>query len=245
MQDTDLLFEGLLLLMKASEAKKGIIAVNPERTNLIALLNKFVKTYADEGIEIKAVCDIFTLCSEGILVTSSLSAIEFARFFKSGLPMHERIVTLSGEGVKKPKNVRVRIGAILEEAVKEIGGYAEDLDPKSSRLIAGGPFKGSSIISDELSILSGTDAFLYLTNTEKEAMAMPCIHCGICIDYCPVGIQPIQIAMAHKVRDTDLLKKLGTDRCIKCGHCSSVCPSFIELSAAVTKAKNFLESVRK
>jgi electron transport complex protein RnfC len=208
---------------------------------------------------LKGVPDVYPLCREqalvkealgitcgeggrpsevGVTVLGTAHAIELARFLKTGLPMYEQIVTLSGEGFRNPKNVRVRIGTPLSAVVQEIGGYADGA--QNGRLIAGGPFKGASVVTDELSILSTTPSFLCLTDTEREAS--PCIHCGHCVDYCPVGLQPVQIMMAHKARDRGLLKKMGVDRCVECGDCAAVCPSYIELTNAMTKAKAYISS---
>ncbi|MCL2840417.1 MAG: 4Fe-4S dicluster domain-containing protein [Defluviitaleaceae bacterium] len=239
--DTDLLFEGLLLLMKNSGAEKGIITVRKNFESLLDVLTNTAKKYADHPIEIKAVEDILPMCQGhtpldvGVLTVDTDMTIAFARFLKTGIPQYERIVTLSGEGFRKPQNVQVRIGTLLKDVVEAIGGYVEGLNPKHARLVAGGAFRGSSVITDDLSILSTTNAFLCLTDIEKEVL--PCIHCGTCIDYCPVGIQPVQIAAAGKSHE--LLEKLGADRCVGCGHCSSVCPSFIELTSTTTKAKAF------
>jgi len=153
------------------------------------------------------------------------------------MQIYERVVTIAGDGFKNPQDVQVRIGTILKDVIEAIGGYVENLDPKNARLVAGDALTGSSIITDDLSILSTTDTFLCLTNTEKEVL--PCMRCGNCISHCPIGLQPVQIMMSNKNRD--LLEKLGVNHCTECGRCSSVCPSFIELTSAVTKAKTFFK----
>jgi len=266
MNNADLLFEGLLLFIKGSGAKEGIIAIDRNRTDLAKILNETAKKYSDHytdqnikiKIQVSFVPDTYpmgwerTLIEEvlgftydinkypvdaGVLVFNTTTAIEFARTLKTGLPLYERVVTLSGEGLANPQNVRVRIGTILKEVIDETGGYIEGFDPKNARLIAGGPFMGSGIITDELSIPAATGAFLSLVNTEKEVL--PCLRCGSCIEHCPVGIQPVQIAAAHKIRDLDFMEKLGTDRCIECGACTFACPSFIEVADSTSKAKNF------
>jgi len=253
--DADLLIEGLLLLMKGADAERGVIVVRQDYTVLFDALTSSAKKFPGKLVEILTVPDILPMRQEnalieralgircngslsdtGIYIADATSAMEFARCLKTGLPMHERIVTLSGDGFKNPKNVKVRVGTILKDVIAEMGGYSDKLDPKNARLVAGGPLTGSSVITDDLSILSDTKAFLCLMNTERKAL--PCMRCGTCIDYCPAGLQPSQISMAN--RDRLLLEKLGAGGCIACGACSSVCPSFVELTGAVAKAKAFI-----
>ena len=267
MNNVDLLFEGLLLFIKGAGAREGVIAVDRSRADLAKVLKESAQNYSNHytadkkmkiKIEIGLVPDTYPMGWEhalveelldftydvnklpadaGVLVFNTSTAIEFARTLRTGLPLYERIVTLSGEGLSNPQNVRVRIGTNLKEVIEEIGGYIKDLDPKNARLIAGGPFMGTGVITDDLSIPAATGAFLSLVNTEREIL--PCIRCGSCIEHCPVGIQPVQIAAAHKIRDIDMLEKLSPYRCNECGACTFACPSFIEVADSAIKAKNF------
>lgn len=252
-ENANLLFEGTLLFMKACGASTGIIAIKKGKQVLFNTLLEYSKNY--HNIQLKQVRDIYPMGWErmlikevlnksynklpseiGVIVDNSTTAIEFVRSIKTGLPMHQRIVTLSGDGINNPQNVKVKVGTLLNEVIEAIGGYNSQL-PKNCRLVAGGPFMGKSIITDNLAITSSSNAFIVLIDAKTRESA--CLRCGACIDNCPVGLQPIQIVKAYKAKSSDMLKKLCSFKCIECGTCSFVCPSSIQVTEETRKAKAF------
>lgn len=248
------LFEGVLIAMKAANAKNGIIAIKEGKPKLYELLSQTAKDY--DNIEVKQVRDVYPMGWErllvrevfgrdydklpseiGVIVNNATTLIELANSLKSGLPLYERIVTLSGEGYKNPVNVKVKIGTQLSEIVEVCGGYVDQV-PTNSRLIAGGAFMGGCIISDAVSVTSYSNAFTSLVNTEH--VADPCLRCGKCIEFCPTGLQPVQIAKAHQAKDYDLLELLAAVKCIECGSCTYICPSSIQVTESTRQAKRFV-----
>lgn len=236
-------------------AKKCVIAVKETKKTVIDAINKLMSKY--QNIELRLVPDLYPMGWErrlikeiygksydklpieiGIVVLNSSTAIEFARTLKTGLPMYEKIVTIGGEGIAKPQNVRVRVGTILSDILTEIGGYNKDVNIKSARLVHGGPMMGESVITDNLSVTQTTGGFLCLY--ERDQPADPCSKCGTCVDHCPKGLQPVQIALALKAKSKDMLATLGATECIECGMCSYVCPSNIDVTDATSKAKKLM-----
>lgn len=250
------LFDGVTLAMKASGASSGVIAIKHGKKQLFDILNDFASNY--QNIKVLQVRDIYPMGWErllvkevfakeyvqlpseiGVVVNNATTLIELARSIKTGLPLVERIVTLSGEGFKNPVNVKVKVGTLLDEVITSIDGYMEQI-PTNCRLIAGGPFMGGGIITDNVSITSYSNAFTALVNTEFNEM--PCLRCGACVDHCPSGLQPVQIAKSHKAKDLELLDKLGAKKCIECGTCTYVCPSNIQVTESTRQAKRFVLS---
>lgn len=250
--DPQLLLEGARLLMTSVEAGECIIAMEENKTELINILEKMLKDYP--GISLKLMPDIYPSAWDkllinrifnkdykrlpleiGIICDGVSAAIELARCIKTGLPMYEKIITLTGLGFKVPKNVTVRQGTILADIVQKTGGYMEG----AKRLLHGGYFTGSTVISQDLSVTFMSDGFVCLPDIIVEEQ--PCSRCGRCLDYCPMGLQPVQIVKAFKSKDKEAAGKLSPDKCIECGVCSYVCPSDRNVSDSVVKCKALLK----
>lgn len=256
---TILLFQGLLLMMKASFAKEGVIAIKKGKKALYDTLTSCLKeSFSDKPIRVVQIPDAYPMGWErvaittifgksynmlpseiGIIVNNSTTAMHLAESIKKGMPMFERIVTMSGEGFANPQNVKVRIGTNLKDVIDAIGGYKFDATSEKStlgyRLISGGPMMGRSLSTDMVSIGPECNSFLCLKTGEIEEE--PCLGCGRCIEYCPAGIQPVQISRAAELKDFVALAQLSATSCVSCGTCSYVCPSNINVSLATTNAK--------
>ena len=245
------LIQGAAAIMKASEVKETKIVITEDKSELLTNLKELSKDYS--GIEIVTVPNEYPIGAEvklikrlfnktykimplevGIVSLNASTVIEFAKTLSTGLPLYERVITLSGSGFASPQNVKVRVGTVLSDILPEMGGYVSGV-PKNARLVHGGPLRGNSIISDNVSVTPITNGFTCIANAENEEVA--CSRCSACVYYCPEGLQPIQILRANKVKDKDTLKKLGADKCIECGICSFVCPSFINVTEGAIKGK--------
>lgn len=144
-----------------------------------------------------------------------------------GQPLIERIVTVTGDAIKEPRNYRVRIGTPMEDLTEAAGGYTVDID----RLIMGGPMMGFALESDELPVLKSTNCVLCaspsLVPAPKETM--PCIRCGECMKVCPAVLLPQQLYWYSRARDFDKVQDYNLFDCIECGCCAQVCPSQLPL----------------
>lgn len=147
-----------------------------------------------------------------------------------GIPLIEKIVTVSGNAITKPTNIRIKIGTMFSELKETFKGYSED----DIVLISGGPMMGESLESDEFVIPNNLNSVIALKNT-KVLDPITCLRCGKCADHCPVKICPVLVK--DNINDIDELKRLDVNRCIECGICSFVCPSKINLREYLKKAK--------
>ena len=148
------------------------------------------------------------------------------------MPVIERLVTVSGNGIKYPTNIRVRVGTPVHEIIEAIGGYIADGE---GYVLAGGPMMGRSITNDQFVISEYMNAITVLKKQEEHTFA--CLKCGECTLHCPMHLQPVRIMQAEKANDSDLLGKLDVMRCVECGMCSYICPSKIEVTDFVAKGK--------
>jgi electron transport complex protein RnfC len=152
-------------------------------------------------------------------VATAQSVYEALRFRR---PLLDRVMTVTGPGVLRPRNVRVPIGTLLQTVVDFCGG----LRPDATRLVAGGPMMGRALPRLDLPIVKGMNGLLVLTGKGPlESGYGPCIQCGRCLDACPLGLEPDQVSVrveAARVLDTE---PFGARDCYECGCCTYVCPS--------------------
>ncbi len=150
-------------------------------------------------------------------------------------PLYERVTTVTGPGVKEPKNLLVRIGTPVNNLIKACGGYA----PEPAKLIMGGPMMGIAVSSDDVPILKGTSGVLVLDSAlAAELEDHDCIRCGRCIKACPMGLAPQRLYYHIKSSRLDAAEKEHVLDCIECGCCAFVCPAKIRLVHHLKYAKS-------
>lgn len=245
------LVAGVDALLKTCEAEKAKVCIKETKKDFIPVLKDAFKEYAN--IEVVAVPDVYpmgwerTLVYEvtkqryeklpseiGCIVNNAATAIAFAKCMRTGMPIVEKLVTVSGNGVAEPSNVKVPVGTPAGVIIQACGGYAgEDI-----LLIAGGPMMGKTITSDKFVIGTYSNALTVLKHEPVKSIA--CLRCGKCSDHCPAGLQPVRINVAEKAKDTDALKKLGVMDCVECGMCTYICPSKIDVTEGVRRAKRMM-----
>jgi electron transport complex protein RnfC len=163
----------------------------------------------------------------GVVVQNVGSCAAIAEVFETGLPLIERIVTVTGLGVKRPSNLIVPVGTKVGELIEACGGLTED----AHEIVFGGPMMGAPQASLDVPILKGVTGVIVLAKDEtKRKESYPCIRCGRCLDACPVFLNPQllgQMALAEQYLETE---EHHIWDCMLCGCCSYVCPSNIPLS---------------
>ena len=175
----------------------------------------------------------------GAVVNNASTAIAFGRALSKGMPITEKVLTVSGNAVKNPVNVRVPVGVPASEVIAACGGYtSEDV-----KLIAGGPMMGKTIVNDKFVIDRNMNALTVLENKPFDSVA--CLRCGKCSDHCPAGLQPVRIAQAVKTKDKKAMENLCAMDCIECGLCTYICPSRLNVTENVRTAKRQLMLAKK
>jgi len=175
--------------------------------------------------------------SLGVMVQNVGSAASIAEIFETGLPLVERIVTVSGPGVREPSNLIVPVGTKVGDLLAACGGLTDDAE----EIIFGGPMMGVAQSSLDVPIVKGTTGVVVLTAPQvNPADAYPCIRCGRCLDACPVFLNPsalAELARASRYEEMDAMHLMD---CMLCGSCSYVCPSKIPLSQLFQASKSAL-----
>ncbi len=179
--------------------------------------------------------------SLGVVVQNVGSAAAIAEVFETGLPLVERIVTVTGHGLRKPSNLIVPVGTKLRALIDACGGLTDE----AAEIVYGGPMMGISVGSLDTPILKGTTGVVVLTRDEvRKAATYPCISCGRCMDACPMFLNPKQLGDYARVQRYEEMEPLHLADCMLCGSCSYVCPSNIPLAQMFQASKLALRRVK-
>lgn len=140
-----------------------------------------------------------------------------------GLPLTERITTVSGDAIRTPKNLRVRLGTSYRDAIDFCGGFSEQPD----KVLAGGPMMGRAQESLDVPITKGSSGILALTRRiTAHGPELHCIRCGRCVAACPMGLVPSMLSILGERHDVEKSRDAyGVMNCIECGCCTYVCPA--------------------
>lgn len=168
------------------------------------------------------VCNVGTVCA-------------ISEAFREGKPLIERAFTVSGLGVKEPKNLYAPIGTLVSDLV---GGEIQ-LQENVAKIISGGPMMGFSMQSAEFPILKGTSGILFLTESEIDVTdTSPCIGCGKCVEVCPMRLTPVMIVRSVQADSLADAKNYGLMDCFECGSCAYICPATVRLVQIIRLGKN-------
>ena len=155
------------------------------------------------------------------------------------IPLVRRIITVTGEGINHPQNMIVPIGTPVSELIEAAGG----LKASAGKVILGGPMMGVAQSTLEVPVVKGTNAVLCLAedgavnDSHGERL---CIHCGLCVQVCPMQLQPLYLYLAGKNECREELKSFCVMDCIECGCCAYICPGKIPLVQWIRKGKQTL-----
>ncbi len=172
--------------------------------------------------------------SVGVVVQNVGSVSAIAEVFDTGLPLIERIVTVSGHGLRRPANLIVPVGTKLRDLL----AHCDGVTPTAAEVIVGGPMMGQAQANLDAPVIKGTTGVVVLDRRETRAETVyPCIHCGRCLDACPVFLNPSLLGDYARVQRYEDMAELHLADCMLCGSCAYVCPSNIPLSQLFQASK--------
>lgn len=172
---------------------------------------------------------------EGIIVMNVSTAAFLYRYFKTGMPLVTRRLTVDGNAVGEPKNIRTVIGTSFREILEFC---KTDID-SVRKLIGGGPMMGMSIPDMDMPVVKTSNALLAF-RTYDERVTSACIRCGRCVRVCPFSLMPADIERAYRIKNIEELTKLKVNLCMNCGCCTYVCPANRKLAEINQLAKALL-----
>ena len=243
LEDTQDIIDGMKLIMDYIGLDEGYIGIEENKPDAIEKLDKMfaeqgltnmhtfkLQARYPKGAERVLVYEITGKpMAAGVLpadlgvILSNVTSVAFVgQYFRTGVPLIQKRMTVDGDAVAAPKNINAPIGAQFHDVIEFCGGYKSD--PR--KILMGGPMMGRAIFSDEMPIVKNNNAILAFS---KEKSYIPeetaCINCGRCHHACPFNLLPTALAEAYERRDAQKLADLQVMQCMECGSCSYVCPA--------------------
>ncbi len=232
---------GIKILMKALGVEQAIIGIEDNKHDAIELFQQLLKD--EKGIRAEALEVQYPQGGEKQLISALLNrevpsgglpadvgavvhnvGTTYAVYeaVQKNKPLIERVVTVTGKSVKQPSNFMVRIGTPVIDLLIAAGGIPED----TGKIVSGGPMMGKAIADVDVPVAKGTSGILLIPEEEsKRAEMYNCVHCGKCIEACPMGLEPYHLLIMSKKGNSQRAKEEHILDCIECGSCSFVCPS--------------------
>lgn len=250
------IFRGLAALDAALHPDRRVIAVEDNKSEAIAILRRHLPDWP--GVELAVLPTRYPQGAEkqliqavtgrqvppghlpfsvGCAVFNAGTVAAVYRAVYEGKPVTKRIVTVTGEGVKEPKNLIVRIGTPFAQVIEAAGGLTED----ACKVLSGGPMMGTAQGELAAPVLKGTNAVLCLTSANPTPERPVCIRCSKCVEVCPVHLQPLYLYRYEAAGNLDALQALHVTDCIECGCCSYTCPGQLPLTERFRAAKQALK----
>jgi electron transport complex protein RnfC len=243
LENTQDIIDGMVLVMKYIGLKEGYIGIEENKMDAIEKLDKMLAEQGHTNIHTFKLQSRYPKGAERVLVyeitgktmnagvlpadlgiiLSNVTSIAFVgQYFRNGVPLIQKRMTIDGDAVVLPKNVIAPIGASIHDVIQFCGGYKEE--PK--KILMGGPMMGRAIFSDDMPVIKNNNAILAFS---KAKAVIPeetaCINCGRCHQVCPFGLIPTALADAYDRRDAQALSDLKVMQCMECGSCSFICPA--------------------
>jgi electron transport complex protein RnfC len=237
--------EGAQVLLKTLGIKKCVIGVELNKVDAINALTKAAEKSADrdyevsvQGMQVKYPQGsekqlIYSLTQRsvpggglpfdvGVIVQniSTTLAVQEAALFNK--PLYEKVMTVSGRAVSRQANIKVKVGTLLSDVVEYLGGTTKDL----VKIVSGGPMMGFAMSTIDVPVTKTTSGTLFLSSSETDVSPSgPCIHCGWCMEACPMGLMPKEVGVYVEAGKGALTEQFGVFECFECGCCAFVCPA--------------------
>ena len=252
-ENPEKIVNGIKIIKKILGVNRAIVGIEENKPEAIASMRKAVegtgieiaplKTKYPQGGEkqlIKAVLDRQVPSGKlpsavGVVVQNTGTAAAIYDGIVNGIPLIEKVVTVSGKGIINPKNVKIAIGTPFSYLLDYCGVNREVVD----KLVMGGPMMGMAQFSEEAPVIKGTSGLLALTKEETNPYkTRACIGCGKCVEACPMGLEPLMFARLAAFEQWEQLKEYSLMDCIECGSCAYICPANRPLTEAIKIGKS-------
>ncbi len=178
----------------------------------------------------------------GVVVCNVSTAVAVYDAVQKRRPLVERVVTVSGSGVREPHNFLVRLGTPVSVLVEAAGGLVDG----PCKILNGGPMMGRAVVCPDAPVTKGCSGITVLAGAA--ALRRPessCIRCARCVGACPMGLEPYLLSRGAQRRDWELLDERGVASCIECGSCQAGCPAYLPLLDWIRAGKQAVAAMRR
>lgn len=262
-EEPEKVVKGLQVILTLFDSAKGYICIEDNKPDCIAKMKELVKDI--DRIEVKEMMTKYPQGGERTLIYAAtgreinstmlpadvgcvVDNVETVIFvYKAvilGRPVNSRVVTVTGDGIKEPKNLLVLAGTDMSELVDAAGG----LKAKIAKAISGGPMMGFALYDLHVPCTKTTSAFLFLEHdavSEAQEIQTACINCGRCVSVCPGHVLPARLAKLAERGDMAGFEALDGMECCECGCCSYICPAKRPLTQSIKSMRKMVLASRR
>ena len=262
-EEADKVVKGLQVILTLFDSAKGYICIEDNKPDCIAKMKELVKDI--DRIEVKEVMTKYPQGGErtliyaatgreinsgmlpadvGCVVDNVETVISVYKAVILGRPVNSRVVTMSGDGIKEPKNLLVLSGTDMSELIDAAGG----LKAKIAKAISGGPMMGFALYDLHVPCTKTTSAFLFLEHdavSEAQEIQTACINCGRCVSVCPGHVLPARLAKLAERGDMAGFEAMDGMECCECGCCSYICPAKRPLTQSIKSMRKMVLASRR
>ena len=254
--DPEHVLDGMRILRRVLNPQRMVLAVEDNKTEAIEKVRGLLGSHS--GIELVVLPTRYPQGAEKQLIQSvtgrevppgqlpvSVGCAVFNvstyaaiyRAVRMGMPLIQRIVTISGEAIAEPQNFIVRIGTPFHDLIAVAGG----LHDKTERVISGGPMMGVAQSDLSVPVIKATNSILCLLKDRNGAAENPvCLRCGKCVSVCPMRLHPLYMYRFTNAGRVDQLQRLNILDCMECGSCAFTCPGKLPLVERFRKGKQMV-----
>lgn len=262
-EEPEKVVKGLQVILTLFDSAKGYICIEDNKPDCIAKMKELVKDI--DRIEVKEMMTKYPQGGErtliyaatgreinssmlpadvGCVVDNVETVISVYKAVILGRPVNSRVVTVTGDGIKEPKNLLVLAGTDMSELVNAAGG----LKGKIAKAISGGPMMGFALYDLHVPCTKTTSAFLFLEHdavSEAQEIQTACINCGRCVSVCPGHVLPARLAKLAERGDMAGFEALDGMECCECGCCSYICPAKRPLTQSIKSMRKMVLASRR
>ena len=261
MEEPEKLVEGLRIMLRLFDKARGILAVEDNKKDCIQKLRNLTRT--DDRISVTTLHTKYPQGSErhliyavtgraihssmlpadvGCIVNNVDTVVSVYNAVKEGKPVMQRIVTVTGDCIKEPRNFMVKIGTSYAELIEEAGGFVKEPE----KIVSGGPMMGFALFDVNVPVTKTSSALLCLSKDEVScAKQTACINCGRCVEVCPGRVVPSRLAVLADRGEREAFEALNGMECCECGCCSYICPAKRHLTQSIKSMRRMILADRK
>jgi len=252
LEEPDKLIGGLKIIVSLFPKAKGVIGIEDNKPDAIAKLKELtaneqnievceLKTKYPQGAERQLILAVtgrkYKLpqlpADAGCIVDNVDTVVAIYNAVCRNIPLTHRIVTVTGDAIKDPRNFDVYIGSSYSELIEEAGGFKA----QPEKIISGGPMMGMALYDLNVPIGKVSSALLCLQKDEVAQLEpSACIRCGRCVAACPNGLVPQKMAEYAEHNNVEAFLAINGTDCCQCGCCTFVCPAKRQLTQAFKHA---------